>query len=436
MESKYLISALLLVFWISLLALSTINTKLLWDENAYLANARNTISESNYTEDFRSPLINLFIGGAWLLTGENIFVAKLVIMAFAVLSVYIFYLISLEYFSNKKSLLLAFSFAFSSLILFWSFRVYTDIPGMAFILSSFYFLLKGQNNKNVFLSGLFSGLAFLMRFPLALFPVSVIGFFILRKEFNKIIVFLLPVCVLAVPWLAYNYSHHNGDFLFDIKNHLGIVDSYTISEPLTKHLINLFLSVNILAFLLPLGLYIQIKKRRKLVSLMLLYLIIFAGYFLFFTNIKISRYFITVLPFLYLIAGESLEYFKKIDYVIVGISFILAANILWNFMETDFYCNPKGSTIDKAVEHVCGQHPEKVASNFWPYFGYSCNSKITSLWSDNLEDLLDGNTEYLVYSPQHGDLYSKTLLDSSQNLGLEKTFTGECGYSVFIYKVK
>ncbi len=433
-KKNYMLLSILIVFFLTVFLLSFIDSGLLWDENAYLGNARNIIAHSNYTEDFRFPLLNFLISFIWLFTGESLFAAKLLIMVFGVLSVFIFYLATRFYFDRKKSLFVTSAFSFSYLVLYWSFRVYTDIPGMFFVFLSFYFLLRGINRKNVFLSAISSALAFLMRFPFGLFPFSVVLYFIYKKKFSNIPVFLLSMFIIFIPWFSYNYLAHSGDPLYDLKNQWAIVYTYTTPEPITNHIINLFVSMNILALFIPFGLYRQFKNNAKMRFIIFVYLLIFVAYFFFLSNIKLSRYFIAALPFLYLVSGEGLEYLKKFQIPIVIISLALSVFTISNFVGNNSHCNT-GGPLQPSIEYVCSQKPGKVASNFWPYFGYACNSKITGLSSDDLDGMIQTQKpEYIIYSPQYGEIYNKTKLDANKNLRLEKNLTGVCGESVFIYK--
>src|SRR5438445_1485505 len=117
----------LFALFLLLLFFNFLNLPLLWDEAAYLGNARSHISVSNFTEDFRFPLLEWLVASVWLITGESIFFARLLVIALAILSSYLFYLISLNYFSKRASLFATIFFSISSLILLWGLRVYADV---------------------------------------------------------------------------------------------------------------------------------------------------------------------------------------------------------------------------------------------------------------------------------------------------------------------
>jgi predicted membrane-bound dolichyl-phosphate-mannose-protein mannosyltransferase len=84
----------------------------------------------------------------------------------------------------------------------------TGIPAAFFILLSLYFLLR----KNYWLGGLFSGLAFLTRFPAGLIIIGIAGAilikFYLEKENQKNLIdyrdYLLIFVLVQVPFLIFN----------------------------------------------------------------------------------------------------------------------------------------------------------------------------------------------------------------------------------------
>ncbi len=430
---------LLTALFIFLFVLNLLNGGLAWDENAYLSNARSLIGNSNYTEDFRFPLLGFLIAGLWTFTGESLMAAKFLVILFSVLSAAVFYLISSRYFERKYAFAVSATFAFSYLVLYWGFRVYTEMPGTFFVLLSFYSVLKSGgliNRKYIFASGIFCGMAFLMKFPLALLPLSIFLYFLHKRRFMEIGFFVLALSATLAPWLTYNYFQHNGDVLYDLREQAKIVYAYTLNESPLKHVGNLFIAMNILVFFIPLGIYKMAKSNWKLKKLVFLFLLIYFTYFLFFTNLKEARYLIFAIPFLYLIATEGLAVIKekRIVYFILLISALISISSVLNEINQSGNCN-RGGVTDQSISYICPLKPEKIMSNFWPHFGWACNSKISSLWSPNVDELLISvNPDYIIYSPQLGDQYNKTSLDLHTSLIFEKEIKGKCGENVFVYK--
>lgn len=440
LKKNLIVLLVLATFFICLFLLAYFDSGLLWDENAYLGNARNLVKGSNYTEDFRHPLIGFLIAGVWTFTGESIFAAKMLVIIFSVATVFLFYLISADYFRAEKhtALLLTAVFAFSNLILYWGFRVYTDIPSLFFVLLSFHFLFKGKSQKNIAISGICSSLAFLTRFTLLIFLFSVLIYFGYRKKLKSAAIFSLAAAITLAPWVSYNYVAHGGDFLYDFNVHLDISSTHTLPEPPARHIQNLYHTITALIFFMPLGLFAQIKKKSEYKPLILLYLSLFMAYHVFFVNLKIERYLISVLPFIYLISADGLlQIGKKVLYIVMLISLLISAWWLYPMISEDIQCKAgPNTTIQKSIEYTCPQADGLILSNFWPYFGYACNSRVKSFWTQNFTRLMDKEKpDYIIYSPDHGDQFNKTAIDTHKNIVLEKQFSGICRESVFVYKV-
>ena len=133
---NYLLFFILLLF----LFLQYQNPLLLWDENAYLGNARAHISNSYFTEDFRFPLLEYFISGFWLILGESIFAARLFMILCSLLTIYVFYLIA-EYYFPKKGFYCTILFSLNPIFLKWGVYVYPNMLGLLLITTAYYFLL-------------------------------------------------------------------------------------------------------------------------------------------------------------------------------------------------------------------------------------------------------------------------------------------------------
>ncbi|UZE94002.1 MAG: glycosyltransferase family 39 protein [Candidatus Pacearchaeota archaeon] len=440
-----IIGIFLLVLLILFLILNWFSPMLLWDENVYLGNARSHISNSAFTEDFRFPLLEYLIAFAWFFSGESIFIAQLIIILFSLASVFFLYLISKRFFSERFSFLLCFFFALCPLILFWGFRAYADIPAMFFVILSFYFLLKSEkNNKIIFLAlaGFVAALAFLTRFPTALFALSAGLYFIFKKRFKDLGIFTLFFIVALLPWLTCNYLSY-GNFIWDLQEQYLVISKWTSSEPIIKQITNLFVYINFLIpLLLLLGIYVTIRKNEKFNLLILIYVILSFIYYLFFVRLKDARYYLTFLPFIYLISFQGLYYLKKkkiFRYVFMILIIILVLNtvFIFGYLAGKNYCE-KNSSITQSINYLKGEVDvdDVVLSNVWPWFGYHLNVKVFSLWDKNIGILLETyEPVYVVYCDGLGIEYEKEILDNSTNLKLEQVFRGRCGEKVYIYRV-
>jgi len=443
--------AALFVFFI---ILNNINPLLFWDENIYLGNARSHITQSNFTEDFRFPLLEYILALVWFFTGESIFVARLIIIIFTLASVFFLYLISKKFLPKNLSFLLCILFSLCPIVLLWGFHAYSDTPAMFFIILSFYFILKLENKNILFiaLSGFAAALAFLTRFPAALFALSLSLYFVFNKKFKALGIFILFFFIALIPWLIYNKIIY-GNLIWDFQEQYFVISKWTFAEPVMKQINNLFSSLGyFIPFLMLFGISALTRKKHKFNFLILIYTIISFIYYFFFVNLKLSRYYLSFLPFIFLLSFQGLFWFKSrrnkaIRFLFIFLTIALIINAVFIF--NDFVketvkrslCDVSGS-MPRAIDYLSqyefvsnGTNP--IFSNSWPWFGYYLNVNASSIWTENITELIEFyDPDYFVHSNQRSEFYYKNVLDNARELKLERVFSDECDQVISIYKVK
>ncbi|MBN1503143.1 glycosyltransferase family 39 protein [Candidatus Woesearchaeota archaeon] len=424
-----------------LLILNFLCPALQWDENAYLGNARGHFSKANYTEDFRFPLLEHIIASVWIISGESIFIARLVTIFFTLGSIYLFYLISLSYF--KRPLLPTIFFSFCSLLLEFGFRVYTDVPCMFFILAAFYCICK----KKYFLSGLMSSLAFLMRFPSALFSVSTLTYIIFKNKKNKkgikrITFFALGSIIPILPWVAYNFIRYNNP-LWDFLVTLEIINEYSCAQPILLQMKNLLFILNVLFPFFVLGLAFLMKEiKKKEHFLIAVYLGIFFIYYLFFVNMKLSRYYIMAAPFLYLVSFIGIAKLRKKKFFALLVITIFIIYLSVSVGHLIGICKQgaceKNSALSQSIDYLKERAEDKfVISNMWPWYGYIDNAKVSSLWIEDIDLLIEIHNPKYFAMLEGADLpFNQSSFEKSTGIVLEKIFFGKCGDKVYLYSIK
>lgn len=426
MKKERRILFVLIIFFILMVILSYFTPILLWDENAYLGNARSHLTTSNYTEDFRYPLLEYIISGLWLITGESIFAAKVLMSLFYVATIYLFYLISKQYI--KDNLLLTILFAISSQMIYWGFRIYTDVFVVFFILLSFYFL-----NKRLFLfSGIAAGLGILAKFTSVLMVAAVIFCLLLRKEVKQSSIFAFGVFLCLSPWLAYNQVKYSNP-LWDFFSQLSLTSKYNeFISPLNfiKDMLiylNMFLIISMIKFK-------EIIKNEKFRP-MFIFCLFYIVYFTFISDVKFSRYLLSIIPFIYLFGWHEILKIKNTEKrkIIISLTIIFSLLLFANTaisIGKEFYCNNDGSII-KTINYLSQEQDTDIISNVWPWFGYYNNLRVHSFYS-NIDELSQSHKpKYFIYNEGIGDSYDEIQL---KKLTLEKTFEGKCKDRISIYK--
>ena len=95
-------------------------------------------------EESRPLILPVILGVGWFLDLDIVYFGRLVSIIFAVLVVYLTYIIGIKLFSKKIALLAAFFTAFSYNFLFFSPSILTGIPSTFFVLFAFYFFLNNR----------------------------------------------------------------------------------------------------------------------------------------------------------------------------------------------------------------------------------------------------------------------------------------------------
>ena len=232
---------LLSFFSLILILIALYDSVIIWDEAAYLGNARSYLRESYFQEDFRFPALEWFIALAWYVVGESIFIAKAVIILFTIGSVYLFYRTARVFFDEKHALFAAILFTLSPPLIAWGYRVYADIPGLFFITAALYFSISDHKNHVwcALFVGILCALAFLVRFPLALFGLAVGCTYLVQKQWKQAIVFVVGTLATILSWMIYNYFTY-GNPLWGLIEQAKVVAMFTVSEHAFLQLLNSF----------------------------------------------------------------------------------------------------------------------------------------------------------------------------------------------------
>jgi 4-amino-4-deoxy-L-arabinose transferase-like glycosyltransferase len=417
---------------------------LLWDENAYLSNASHHIRGSSYTELFRFPLLEWIISLFWLIFGEILLVARLVVIAFSVGSVILTYVIGNKIFGNHKDgfpgLIISMIFCSSFVLLYWGFRIYTEPLGLFFTLLSFYFLTLDKPMQ----AGFFIGIAFLAKFNVGgIFLFSAVLYYLYNKRiknmFLAVIFFILPL----IPWLIYN-QYIYGNALWNIIEQYKIVNQFSMPQPVILGIRNLFVAIPFLLIFIPFGIYSMINKnindKNDVRKLILFYVLIISAYFLFFVNMKDIRYLLLYLPFLIFILWEGIELvIKNIKHNIVLyfviLSIIMSFIFATIFLRTNLECASNSSIVD-TIDYLSNKvnSSDAIISNHWPWYGYSLKTRVSSIWTEDINELLlIYHPKYFIISNQIGEPVSENFT-SSKRIILDKEFIGRCSDKIMIYK--
>lgn len=314
-----LLFILLALFIASKLVLLSSDTIVLWDETVYMSMGKYIYSGGSvgFWEEFRPPLLPVFLGPLWKLGGPgqgHIILSKLFAILISTVSIYSVWLLANKLLANaKKSFFAATIFAFTYIFFYYnSFAVMTDVFSAMLITLSLYFFVRGKN----WLSGFFSGLAVLARFPSFILAAALLAACFFSKEklterLRNAAVFMFFFLAVLTPFLIHSKLAY-GSFL-----HPLLSASEHASNPVHKHGI-LYYPLELLkwspVFLLS---FFALFRRPKLESLLqrrlaapLLFFAFFIVYLYSIVN-KQDRFLMPLLPLIAIAASEGFHLLKQ-----------------------------------------------------------------------------------------------------------------------------
>ncbi len=460
------------------LYLISLGGALAWDEVVYLANARGKISHSNFTEDFRFPLLSTFIAGIWFVIGESVLSAQLFIVLVSLISIILFYLISLHFFSEKLALFSSIIFGLTLQFITWGFRVYTDMLGVCLFLASFLFLLKfDKYNKEpkkipisksfefvknkkylVLMAGIFSGLSFTARYSTVIVSAILGCYFLLKKDYIKrSLIFSGGFILSIIPWFIHGYITQ-GNPLYFVLSQTSAIMEYTMWESPIIFFKLLSTEFNIaLIFILFNILYFtnKIKKPKFLTKdylnkILLIFSILFFQllFYLFYIRLKLARYILELSPFLILLIVFGLQAiilirnfkYKKlligISIILIFLSVIVPTTIGFIHLRNTAICTNDGA-LHLSIDYLDARiKPGKtIVSGMWPYYGYYLNSRVFSTWTDDIGLLInETDPDYFAMSEGIGLSFEGNI--THDRVSKLKSFEDSCGWKITIYKVE
>ncbi len=221
MRSKaFLLFILLTVIFLNLVILSY-RPDLWWDEAVYVSIGKYIFSFGNagLFEILRPPVLPLFLGFVWFLGFNPVGFGKLISLISHASSVCLIYLLVKETYGEDKAILSSAFFAFTPFVYMYSTKILTGLPSGMFALISLYFFLNGRSKGKLLLSGIFSGLAFLTRFPAGLvFGGLVVTLCLkyLRKPeemIKNLFIVFTGFLIIVTPYLLYNLFAYGSPLL-------------------------------------------------------------------------------------------------------------------------------------------------------------------------------------------------------------------------------
>lgn len=319
------IAAIIAVFFALQLFVALGNQNVWWDEAVYAGMGMYLFSngESGFWEDIRPPIMPVFFGIIWKLGLNPVFYDRLFSIILACGLLYTTYVLAKKAFGEPAGIIAALLLAAAPVFFGFSSVALSDIPSTFFASLALYFFMRGR----LFISGFFSGISFLSRFPQMLIPAAIFAMICIGAIKSKntliraiaipsipfagknpaggIMAFSKGLGLVVVPYLISNYIAYRSFFSPFINAQLTVTGDYLwlYSGGITFYLENIYMQ----NFIVPLGLigalYFALKKKLGAYGFsILLPAMLLLGYFTIMPH-KEFRYILSYLPYFSIFAG-------------------------------------------------------------------------------------------------------------------------------------
>lgn len=417
-----------------------------WDETVYLQLAKDISNTGKYTsqigETFRAPLIPYIFSMFSSLLSLRIFLTLIFF-----LSMFIYFKFLRLIFSREISMLGVIILFSNYLILFWSFKLLTEIISILFISASLYVITKYNFKNNIYLYALaiISGLLVLTRYP-GLFLISSIFIHFLYYEKNNLFTqkkyyifgFLFLLSLIPIFYLGIqNYGNPFGMLLANAaETNKNPTSKLFYLSSILKHF-----SLLILMSIISIILY----KKEKTITLpnkiFLFSLMSVTTYFMlmtFFVAQKTDRFMILSIPFLVYLSLYLINYLKqnkinKLYYTLIALLVILSiANVGFTYKKLSI---DKHSTthVIKSFKFLSTLEGDGVATRMMPFSVYFANKTPFEVYAPNYLDSLitNGSITYIRLDDLDSKEFKDYVMSNYQQIYVDE----ETWDKIYIYKI-
>lgn len=312
---------ILLISLIARIILLIVDKNLWWDAAVYLSMGKYIASMGSIGlwEPIRPLVWPFILSYSYLLNINPIIWGHIFSTLFSLGCIYLTYLIGKKLFNENTGIIASIMLSFTSIFLLFNSRLYTEIPTAFFLLLAYYYFI----NDEPLVTGIFSALAFLTKFPAGLILI-LLGIFYL-KDLKKLSICVSSFLITTIPYFVFNYIAYGSPYkvLLFAQEFLKYAGIWIFQQPWYYYFIEL-IKQNILLLLVIPGIIYSIKKKHYS-------LIIISLFFLIYFSImphKEVRFTILFLPFLILLASSVYEQiWKRIDLLIIILTIILILNV-------------------------------------------------------------------------------------------------------------
>lgn len=331
-----------------------------WDEGSFLLNAEHLYSGDDAFEDSRPLALSAVIAAVWQLTGESTFAARMIIVLFGVLSIIIVHRLAAREFADPMPVTL--TFAFSPLLLYWSFHAYTDVMGLFFVLTGLY----AYRRDRPLVAGVMLAVATTVRYLFLLFAVGMAAAYLYQK-LQDLPRYTLGGVLGMQPFFWYGHLEY-GSPLAKAFMYTNRVTRWSSSHLFATTLEGVDAMIWMLSGLIP----ATVKSWKQMLTVEKSLVIVYAAFMLLFSGNPFTRYWLAILPILLIVAYRGLD--KKWFAVAASIMLITSAYGVYDENRYDAACSQPLEEAHAYLEDKQGP----IVSDHWAITGYVLDKKIYS----------------------------------------------------------
>ncbi len=351
-----------------------------WDEGSFLLNAEYVHGTDENLEESRPATISYLVAVLWTVTGESTFAARMLIILFGVGVITLFYRIVAQEFDDPLPVTTV--FAFTPLLLYWSFHVYTDVPSLFVVLTSYYLY---RQERHLF-AGIVIAAAATIRYVFVVFAVGM-GIAYLFQHRTALHRYMVGGIIGALPFFTYGtllYGHP----LSKVQMYVTRVSQWSDSTLFAATIPSASAALVTLGPLLPV-IHTGWRKTPFVEKSMIA---VYTGFFLFISGNSFYRYWLPVVPFLLLIAYRGLQDRRHL-FAIVAVTMIVVSGVAvgTNYAALQTCSGP----MQEAIQYVDGRDGS-VVSDDWAVTGYLLDRPVYSPFTDYTTLRDDYGVRYVI----------------------------------------
>ncbi len=445
---KYILISMIIFSLSAKFFLIFLNHGLWWDEAVYLNLGRNiqkgfySLDPEKPLETFRSPVFPLLISPF----SESVLLVRILVVMFSIISVIFVYFFSKDLFGKETALWTSLFLSTNHVFIFFTTKALTESVFISFLILSLLFFFRRKNKTSyLFLSGIFSGFAFLTRYLGTILVFSYILYFLylfllskrnMKNLAKQFITMFGGIFLVLSPWFMLSHVYYGnilGSYytnMIDYSDYGKMFIGY-FSNVIRNYFSDVFRAFGLQLFFIILGLYVMLKQGKGNYRILFTIIFFLPVIFFFLDPYRKPRYMLSYLPVYAVFSAFALRCeFKRIGRYLPCLAILVCIFSMFTGFAMAWNDRYAASGLVQAalyVRNVTGDD-DYIMTQSYPYIYYLSGRRAT-VFPRNLENLegeiKEKNIRYILlykFEPKNPD-YTKDYFDRNSEFKLIRKFT-------------